>query len=329
MSVVFNNTIVSIVSLLLLWYVAGYIFAFAGAEYMSPASLTRSLPQILRDTNAPKVVACSATRTSLSVRFSKDLDPNMAEQVANYNVVTHQSPRNAPDVAVYNKPDHSVVLSGLQLRRGEPVSVEVQGVTDLAGNVISPAADSARTHVVGRKSVEADSDRDRKSSTVRSKRRHSTHGRSLEPESQTPSSRGASASSGSNAGDTVAPWVTRVSATRSSASIAFSQDMDSAEAEKIDQYTIESPPGTTHTPRTAVYNPSTRTVLFSGLSFRSGDPVKVTAKGVTNLDGKTVNPRRNSAMFKEVDNWKFFAGFGVPALLFTILGVVWFSKRDL
>jgi len=305
MSVLFNNTLVSVIGLLLLWYVAGYIFAFAGAEYMSPASLTGSLPQILRDSNAPQVVSCSATGTSLSVLFSKEVNPNSAEQIENYTVTSRDDARHIPQTAVYNKSTNTVVLSGFHFKAGKPVTVTVEGVTDLAGNVISPAANSAKSNPIpatGREEEVA----------------------SPVPEPSALSSRPPSR----NLKDTP-PRVVRVSATPVSASVTFSQEMDPVEAEKLKNYTVESPPGTAHTPKTAAYNASTKTVLLSGLSFRSGDPVRVTVKDIPNLQGRKIHPRYNSATFREVQNWRYFAGFGVPALFFAALGVVWFSRRDL
>jgi len=105
--------------------------------------------------------------------------------------------------------------------------------------------------------------------------------------------------------------------------------MDPVEAEELGNYTVESPLGITHVPKTGSYDPSHRTVLLSGLSFAPGDPVKVTVKNITNLHGGKIDPRHNSATFSEVQNWKYLVGFGVPALLFACVGVGWFSWRDL
>jgi hypothetical protein len=125
------------------------------------------------------------------------------------------------------------------------------------------------------------------------------------------------------------PRVTHVKATRTTASVTFSQDMDPVEAEELGNYTVESPLGTTRLPTTATYDPSQKTVLLSGLSFAPGDPVKVTAENLTARGGAEIDPRHNSETFSEVQNWKYLVGFGVPALLFALLGVVWFSWRDL
>jgi hypothetical protein len=101
--------------------------------------------------------------------------------------------------------------------------------------------------------------------------------------------------------------------------------------EKLENYTVESPVGRTHAPKTAAYNAATKTVLLSGLSFNAGSPVKVTVKNASDLNGNKIRntPRFNSATFTEVQNWKYFAGFAAPTLLFAALAVVWFSRRDL
>lgn len=335
MSVIFNNTIVSVVGLLLLWYVAGYIFAFAGAEYMSPASLTRSLPQILRDSTAPEVRSASATTTSMSVRFSKEINQYPAEQVANYTVTDKDDAKHTAQAAVYNKQTNTVILSGLDLEPDQRVKLAVEGVTDLAGNVISPAANSVTSNRIRavKKQEKAEASHSRRSwrhSRRHSRWRHESTAKT-EPEKQTHESTTAPTKSSKSAsqGRRVPPQVVRVTATETSASVAFSGDMDPVAIEKPANYTVESPTGSTHTPATVAYDPSTRTVLLSGLTFRKGDPVKVTVKDVADQDGRKIDDRRNSGLYREVHDWKYFVGFGVPALLAMVLGVVWFSRRDL
>jgi len=123
--------------------------------------------------------------------------------------------------------------------------------------------------------------------------------------------------------------VTDVKATRTSVSVTFSRDMNPAGAERLENYTVESPPGTIRSPKTAAHNAANHATLLSGLSFEPGAPVKVTVKQVTDTGGAKINARHNSATFREIRNWRYLVGFGVPSLLFAGLGVVWFSWKDL
>lgn len=310
-SVIFNNTIISIIGLLLLWYVAGTIFAFAGADYMSPTGLTRNLPQILRDSTPPKVLSCSATQTSLSVKFSKEVNLDTAETAGNYSIETHGKKTYTPKTVVYNKLDNTVILSGFHFDKNRKVTVKVEGVTDLAGNLISPADDSAVSKpvsAVGSSSSESSKEEMRKPVDENAEKKTSTRpSRYMN----------------------MPPVVLSVNATLVSASIQFSQELNSEKAENLKNYTVESPLGTVLVPKTAAYNGSMKTVLLSGLSFHKGDPVKITVKNVTSLQGKEIRSGRNSAIFREVYNWKYLMGFGLPALIFMALGVIWFSRRDL
>jgi len=321
MSVLFDNTIVSIVGLLLLWYVAGYIFAFAGAEYMSPSGLTASLPQILRDSTSPQVLSCSATPTSLSVVFSKEVNPVPAENVQNYTVEGTDATQYHAQTAAYNESTNTVVLSGYKFKSGKPVTVTVEQITDLAGNVISPGADSAKSKPIPKLKQESTE----KNQTAESSVKESEKSTRVVEKKNTNSV----VTTKPNGKKNALPRVSRVIATSSSASITFSQDMNPVKVEKPDNYTVESPPGTTVLPKTAAYDPSTRTVLLSGLAFRKGDPVKVSVKNVTDSQGEEINPRANSGTFKDVHNWKYFAGFGIPAILSALLALAWFQRRDL
>lgn len=320
LSVIFNNTIVSVIGLLLLWYVAGTIFAFVGAEYMSPASLTQNLPQILKDANAPRVVSCAATKTSVSILFSKKVKPETAEQIDNYTVESPKGTKHAPQTATYDDSTATVILSGFEFKTGEKVTVTVQGVTDVAGNAISPAADTATSEEVkGKEGATAGNDRERQGTTGE---REKKEAETSDEEKKRPRS---------NQGDRQPPRVIKVTATRTSVSVTFSEDVDAASAEKLENYTVESPLGRTHEPKTAAYNAATRTVLLSGLSLSAGSPVKVTVKNVADLNGNKIrnHPRFNSGTFVEVQNWKYFVGFAVPTLLFAALAVGWFARRDL
>ncbi|MHB0997843.1 MAG: hypothetical protein ACYC27_01240 [Armatimonadota bacterium] len=317
MSVIFNNTIVSVIGLLLLWYVAGYIFTFAGAAYMSPTSLTRNLPQILRDSTPPKVVSCVATKSSLAIKFSKQINPDTAERIENYTIETSKDSGYTLQTAIYNKSEKTVILSGLKFPVNRKVTVTVDGVADMGGNILSPAADSATSRPVSAKgSNVADSASDSSERTSNK----------LEKSKSETSSTAAKDSPRNRRRSLL--QVVQVSATPVSASVVFSQDMDPVKVEKIDKYVVESPLGTTQVPQTAAYSPSTKTVLLGGLSFKKGDPVKVTVKDVTSTEGKKISAI-NSAIFREVQNWKYLAGFGMPALVFLMFGVVWFSRRDL
>lgn len=310
-SVIFNNTIISIIGLLVLWYVAGTIFAFAGADYMSPTGLTRNLPQILRDSTPPRVLSCSATQTSLSVKFSKQLNTDSAEMAANYTIETHGKKTYVPKTVVYSKPDNTVILSGFHFDKDRKVTVTVEGITDLAGNLISPADDSAVSKPV---SIALNS----KSETTDEKTVKSVDDNIEKKTTDRPSFAA-----------NMPPRVVQVNATTVSVSVIFSQEMNSSKVENLKNYTVESPLGTVHTPKSAAYNGSMKSVLLSGLAFQKGDPVKVTVKNVTSLQGKEIMSGRNSAIFREVYNWKYMIGFGLPALIFMLLGVIWFSKRDL
>lgn len=512
MSAIFNNTIVSVIGLLLLWHVAGTLFAFAGAEYMSPASLSGRLPEILRDSRAPQVVSCSATKTSVSIIFSKDIDPISAEQIDNYTVEDPEGTRHVPQTAVYDPAAATVRLNGLSPEVSEAITVTVDGVTDSAGNEVSPAANEATSRPPPAESeddAEADPADEESpdpkpaeeavtptrgpaaAKPPRSSRNRPVEGvgggagivvsfaaneqtwapaplesqddgeadpvdepsppppeapkpdaegvtptpesagtdspgpsdsptvegvadgeatpdrippepgddEETHPNEQTPPPSPEGGTVPAGAGEGVAPTpgpapavpapggaaampmppapgalgaatppppmvipgpnpggagvpptpeaasaqpdgsspnqgdrpprVTQVKATRATVSVTFSQDMDPVEAEELENYTVESPPGTTRLPTTGAYDPAGKTVLLSGLSFAPGDPVKVTVENITGSNGAKIDPRNNSGTFSEVQTWKYLLGFGVPALLFALVGGVWFSRRDL
>ena len=319
MSVVFNNTIVSCIALLLLWYVASPIFMFVGADYLSPSSLTRTLPLILKDPTAPQVVQCTATTSSVTVAFSKDLRPERAEDVANYVVECPAGVVQTAQTAVYEKPRTSVVLSGLTLAPGQTVKVTVRGVTDVGGNEVSPAADTATATVPAEaKSASANSAPNVRSGPA------AKPGTAAAPSAQSKPKPAA----GRTTGDRQPPRVTQCTATASSVKVTFSEEIDPKDAEKTANYLVESPMGKMQSARAATYSPSGRSVLLSGLVL---DPafVRVTVKDVRDMAGNVVASSGNSALFREVSNWKYVLGFGLPALFCTLFGIVWFSRRDL
>ncbi len=142
LSVLFNNTIFAVVGMLLLWYVASPIFSFLGVDYLSPASLTRNLPRILKDPDAPLFLQGAATTTSLTLAFSKNLDPPTAEDPANFLLEGEAGVTYTARTAVYDKARTSVILGGLELPPGKTIKVTVRNVTNAGGVAISPAADS-------------------------------------------------------------------------------------------------------------------------------------------------------------------------------------------
>jgi hypothetical protein len=312
MSVVFNNTIISVIGLLLLWYVASPVFGAVGADYLSPDSLRRNLPLILKDPSAPQVVQAGATATSITVVFSKNVDARKAETTENYAIECPPGTMLTAQTAVYDKSRTSVILSGLSLPPGETAKVTVRGVTDTGGSEISPAADSATATVPATElTPNASAPRTIKPSGTPT------------PNAQRP------APIVRRAPDRFPPRVTQCSATASSLKVTFSKELDPKDAENVAHYVIESPPGRMHTAKAATYTAGTRSVLLSGLSFAPDDPVKVTVKDVKDLSGNPIGTSGNSALYTEVTTWKYVLGFGLPAIAAALLGIVWFSRRDL
>ena len=298
MSTLVNSTIFAVIGLLLLWYVASPIFTFAGADYLSPASLVRNLPRILKDANAPQIVEAAAEPTSIRVTFSKDVDAATAEQIANYTIEASADHRYTPQTAVYDKAKTAVVLGGLNLPPGERVTVTVRGVTDRAGNEISPAADLART-------------------TVRS-------------DGNAPPTQAAGAPSPSGRRTTAtAPRITQCTAVGGSLRVTFSAAMNRKDVEDATHYIVECPPGTVRAAKFATWNADSHSVLLSGLDLPSGEQVKVTVRDVRDAAGTPVPKSGSWAVYSEVTPWKYLLGFGIPTLGACALAVLWFSRRDL
>ena len=368
MSVVFDNTILSVIVLFMLWYVASPVFSFLGADYLSPTSLVSNLPAMLKDPHAPEIVRCSATTTSLTVVFSKDMDAARAEQIGNYQVECPAGETRTAATAAYDKERTSVILGGMTLPAGETVKVTTSSVTDAGGNEISPAADSASGIVTGDTGSDsgspksADSGSSHSSSSSGSEKSGSDKSaadipagdkssfrwrtESLEPvpadkpagdkssdeKSGKDNSGGdrkqeKSSSPGSSAGGP--PRITECIATASSLKVLFSRPMDRSEVETLKNYVVENPFGKTHIPRAASYDAATRSVVLSGLDLDRDAPVKVTIRDVHDSDGRAVSSHGSSAVYREVTTWKYVLGFGIPTILAALLGIGWFSKRDL
>ena len=295
-SVIFNNTVMAVASMLLLWYVASPVFGFLGADYLSPTSLVRNLPHMLKDPDQPQLVDCTASQSSLTLTFSKALDPQTAEQPANYVIEGPDGTRYPAVTAVYDKQKLDVVLSGLTLPEGAKLKVTAQNVTDVGGSGLSPAASSANDVIV--------------------------------PGTQAAKPAAAVPPPGSSR-EGAPPRVVSCTATASSVKVTFSTDMISTEVENVQNYIVESPQGRTHAARAATYSNAAHTVLLTGFTFAQDEPVKVTVKGVHSAAGTAIGSRGNSATYAELTTWKYVLGLGLPSLLAFFISVAWFARRDL
>ncbi|MGC8668703.1 MAG: ABC transporter permease [Chthonomonadales bacterium] len=298
MSTLFNSTIFAVIGLILLWYVASPIFTFAGADYLSPASLVRNLPRILKDANAPQVIDAHAEPSSIRVTFSKELDARSAEQAANYLIEGRGKERYTPQTAVYDPAKTTVLLGGLHLPAGERLRVTARGITDKAGNEISPAADAIEVTVQADRSA--------------------------------PSQSAAGAATGAPHRPTAAaPRVTRCVAVGGSLRVTFSAEMNRKDVEDPLHYVVECPPGSIRTPAYATWNADTRSVLLSGLDLPAGEQVKVTVRDVRDASGAPVSEPDSWAVYSEVTPWKYLLGFGIPTVGACVLALFWFCRRDL
>lgn len=296
LSVIFNNTVVAVTGALLLWYVAAPIFSFVGTDYLSPSSLVRNLPRMLKDPVAPQLVQAAARPTSVTLTFSKRLDAARAEDPGGYAVEDANGQTYPAATAAYDDSRMSVTLGGLALPAGAAVKVTARGAADRGGSAVSPTANSAEATV--------------------------------------PDATGKTAAAGAAAAkipakDRTPPAVTQVTATSSSVKVFFSKAMDPKEAEDVSRYTVESPEGTVLAPRAATYNPSTRATLLSGLRLGDDEPVKVTAKDLHDAAGNRIAERGRSATYSPLSTWKYVAGLGIPTAVAFLATVVWFTKRDL
>ena len=310
LSVIFNNTVMAVAAMLLLWYVASPVFGFLGADYLSPTSLVANLPRILKDPDQPQLVDCSASQSSLTLTFSKTLDPQTAEQPANYVIEGPDGTRYPAATAVYDKQKLNVVLSGLTLPEGTKLKVTAQNVTDVGGSSLSPAASSANDVIVPAAAVPGT---------------NAPGTQAAKPAAAVPPARSSPLSNKEGA----PPRVVSCTATASSVKVTFSADMIATEVENVQNYIVESPQGRTHQARAATYSNAAHTVLLTGFTFAQDEPVKVTVKGVHSAAGTAIGSRGNSATYAELTTWKYVLGLGLPSLLAFFISVAWFARRDL
>lgn len=288
-SVVFNNTIVSVVAVLLLWYVASSVFAFVGAPYLSPASLAQNLPQILKDPTTAQVLSARATRTSIALRFSRALDPKAAEDPARFGVECPAGTPLEPAAVTYERDARQVLLSGLTLPAGASALVTLRGLVDVGGTEV--AGDPLRVEVPG----------------------------GVGSPGRAPARPAAPA-------PLRVMWC---DAGATSVRVGFSKVLRATEAEQAGSFTVESPVGWKQTPVSATLMPGGRVVVLGGLGLGAHVPVKVTVHGVRAGDGAALDPCASGAVCAGVATWKYLVGFGAPALLCVLVSLVWFDRRDL
>jgi len=291
-SVIFNNTIVSVVALLLLWYVASPIFAFFGADYLSPTSLVRNLPSLLKDPNAPQVLECRATKDTITVVFSKPVDMDSAESPGNYEVECPPGTPLVPQAVAYEKATKSALVTGLALEPGATARVRVRGVADEGGTPVDEASSQVECTVPG--------------GTPAAKKVSPTGRR-----------------------DTVPPRLVGLSGTASSLRAVFSEPLDRKTAEDTSNYRVENPVGRVQTPTSASYQETRRTVLLTGLDLDLHLPVKLTVRDVADEAGNRIQAGGNTRTYTEIQPWRYALGFALPALAAAGLAVVWFNRRDL
>jgi hypothetical protein len=229
--------------------------------------------------------------------FSKALDPQTAEQTANYVIEGPDGTRYPAVTAVYDKEKLDVVLSGLTLPEGAKLNVTAQNVTDVGGSGLSPAANSANDVIVP--AIQA----------------------AAIPAAAVPPLRSGK--------EGAPPRVVSCTATASSVKVTFSMDMLATEAENVQNYIVESPQGRTRQARAATYSNAAHTVLLTGFTFAQDEPVKVTVRGMHSAAGTAIGSRGNSATYTELTTWKYVVGLGLPSLLAFFISVVWFARRDL
>jgi hypothetical protein len=292
LSVIFNNTVMAVASTLLLWYVASPVFGFLGADYLSPTSLVRHLPRMLKDPDQPQLVDCTASQSSMTLTFSKTLDPQTAEQPGNYVITAPDGTRYPALTSVYDKEKLNVVLSGLRLPEGAKLKVVAQNVTDVGGSGLSLAANSATDVTVP-----------------------AAQPAPAVPGTQTAKPAAVAVSPPISSREGAPPRVVSCNATASSVKVTFSTDMLTTEVENVHNYIVESPQGKTHAARAATYSNAAHTVLLTGFTFAQDEPVKVTVRDVHSAAGTAIGSRGNSATYVELTTWKYVVGLGLPSLL--------------
>lgn len=253
--------------------------------------------------NRPQVLQAVATPTSMTVVFSKELDAAKAEEPGNYLLEGDEGALAPAQTAVYDKVRSSVVLSGLDLPAGQKIKVTVRNVTDIGGSDISPAADSASTDAPIEKS---DSASEKSQHTASSSK---TSG-SL-PASDLPGSTPSAAYPNPALDALASGKSSRAGAGKSTASDGSSSSGD-----------IKSKPASSRP-----------------AGGKSGDrtPPRVTqctatassARDVLDSHGNAIGARGNSASYADVTTWKYLLGLGIPTLVFALVAMFGFSRRDL
>jgi len=90
-----------------------------------------------------RVAQVKATRTSVTVTFSQDMDPVEAEELGNYTVESPVGATRLPKTGTYDPSGKTVLLSGLKFAPGDPVKVTVKNITGSNGAKIDPRHNSA------------------------------------------------------------------------------------------------------------------------------------------------------------------------------------------
>ncbi len=98
-------------------------------------------------TEVPKLISASITdNVTISIQFSKAVDSLSASQLTNYSI--NNSIGNPTSVAVGAPLFNSAVLKfALPLTRGVEHALDVEGITDCAGNLINPPTNTAKLFI--------------------------------------------------------------------------------------------------------------------------------------------------------------------------------------
>lgn len=101
------------------------------------------------DNTLPTVTSVTANNSSIKIKYSEPVNVGQAQTKTNYTVKVNGVDRPLSPgtvTATYNNTDNSVTIQGLVLNTGETVTVTINNISDLAGNVI--AADTPGNAVV-------------------------------------------------------------------------------------------------------------------------------------------------------------------------------------